>query len=203
MDERYDGGDAGASRDPYGYPEVPSQRVDPFADASSNSDPYTQSPSPYAPTSGSTAADPFGSETADGYAAPASASASYPTTTSSASTSTPYTSSDPYRAGDGQRSWAPAQPYPGVARPTSGMAVASLVLGILSITMCSGLTSLPGLVCAIVGMRETGATGAKGGRGLAIAGLVTSIIGLLILAGLAVYIAGMIGLFAYSATASS
>lgn len=83
------------------------------------------------------------------------------------------------------------------------MAVASLVLGILSITMCSGLTSLPGLVCAIVGMRETGATGAKGGRGLAIAGLVTSIIGLLILAGVVVYIAGMIGLFAYSATASS
>lgn len=67
--------------------------------------------------------------------------------------------------------------------PSSGMAIAGMVLGIASIAFCAGFTAPFGLVFSILGMKETAPSAAspKGGRGLAIAGLVTSIIGSLIL----------------------
>ena len=64
---------------------------------------------------------------------------------------------------------------------TSGLAIASLVLGIAG--PCTvGLGSIIGLILGIVGLVKIGkSAGAKGGRGLAIAGIVISAIGLLVL----------------------
>ncbi|EYT51260.1 DUF4190 domain-containing protein [Brachybacterium muris] len=78
--------------------------------------------------------------------------------------------------GYGQSTYAPGP-------PSSGMAITGMVLGIASIAFCAGFTAPFGLVFSILGMKETAPSAAspKGGRGLAIAGLVTSIIGSLIL----------------------
>lgn len=59
-----------------------------------------------------------------------------------------------------------------------GLAVASLVLGILSMTLCcmgGWLPGLIGLIMAIVSLVK-----GRGGKGMAIAGLVTSILGILV-----------------------
>lgn len=67
--------------------------------------------------------------------------------------------------------------------PTSGAAIAGLVLGILGLTFCAGLTSPFGVFFSLRGMKEAepSATPPASGRGLAIAGLVTSLVGLLFL----------------------
>ncbi|UYG18003.1 DUF4190 domain-containing protein [Brachybacterium huguangmaarense] len=103
--------------------------------------------------------------------------------------SDPYGPDDPYAAppaasGPSALTVPTAYPYPypsaPVPPPTSGTAVASLVLGILALTLCAGITSIPGLICAAVGMRET-REGRRSGGGIAVAGLILSILGLLVL----------------------
>jgi uncharacterized protein YbaR (Trm112 family) len=100
-------------------------------------------------------------------------------------------------AGDAQHPTPKQTPPPPVPRPTipapaatvapgrstSGYAVAGLVLGILSIVpglMCGGpLLAILGIVFSSVAQSRIRRTPARwGGRGLAIAGLVTSIVGL-------------------------
>lgn len=63
---------------------------------------------------------------------------------------------------------------------TSGAAVAGLVCGLLS--LCSmGLTAIPGIILGLVGLaRIRASAGRLRGSGLAAAGIVTSVIGLLI-----------------------
>ena len=80
----------------------------------------------------------------------------------------------------------PQQPQQGGA----GLAIASMVLGICSIVFCcvwylSAVLAIVGLVLAIVSLK-----GEKPGRGMAIAGLITSIIGLVIVV-VVVFILGM------------
>ncbi|MFM7245399.1 MAG: DUF1559 domain-containing protein [Planctomycetaceae bacterium] len=68
-------------------------------------------------------------------------------------------------------------PAPSAPGKTSGLAIASLVLGILACPL-SCLTAIPGLICGIVGLvrirnSEAAATGPRlGGSGLAIAGII-------------------------------
>ena len=78
--------------------------------------------------------------------------------------------------------------------PSSGAATAGLVLGVLALTMCAGLTAPFGIWFSAKGMKETGpeATTARSGRGLAIAGLVTSLIGLIPLLFILAYVAVII-----------
>lgn len=64
------------------------------------------------------------------------------------------------------------QPYP-VARPTSGLAVAALVLGIVWVW---GIGSILAVVFGHIALAET-KDGRKSGQGLAIAGLVLGWIG--------------------------
>ncbi|MCX5647824.1 MAG: DUF4190 domain-containing protein [Planctomycetota bacterium] len=76
----------------------------------------------------------------------------------------------------------PSRPTaPAPAPKTSGLAIASLVLGIVG--PCTvGLGSIMGIILGIVGLVKIGkSAGAKGGRGLAIAGIVVSAAGLLVL----------------------
>jgi hypothetical protein len=64
---------------------------------------------------------------------------------------------------------------------TSGLAIWSLVLGVLGIICCSILCAVPGVICghkALSKIKHSG--GALTGEGLAIAGLVTGYIGILL-----------------------
>ena len=59
---------------------------------------------------------------------------------------------------------------------SNGIATAALVLGVLA--LCGGLTSIPGLVCGILGMGRAKSRGGAG-QGMALAGTILSGIGLL------------------------
>ncbi|WP_433442058.1 DUF4190 domain-containing protein [Nonomuraea sp. CA-141351] len=65
---------------------------------------------------------------------------------------------------------APPQP----AKSTNGMAVASLVLGIIGLIFC-GLTSIPGVILGHIALNRIKKTGEEG-SGMAVGGLVTSYI---------------------------
>ena len=82
---------------------------------------------------------------------------------------------------------------PPVQPRTSGLAVASLVCGIGS--LCTlGLTALPGLIMGIVAVRKVNrSAGQLRGSGMAIGGIVTSVVGLLAL----VVVAACAGLFLF------
>ena len=58
----------------------------------------------------------------------------------------------------------------------NGIATAALVLGVLA--LCGGITSIPGLVCGIIGLTRSG-TRDGSGKGMAIAGIVLSVFGML------------------------
>ncbi len=66
----------------------------------------------------------------------------------------------------------------GEISPTSGKAITALVLGILSIIIpyIGLIIGIVGIIFAVLALKEIRRTG-KAGRGMAIAGLVTSIIG--------------------------
>ncbi|MGW0482266.1 DUF4190 domain-containing protein [Nonomuraea sp. NPDC003214] len=68
----------------------------------------------------------------------------------------------------------PGYPPPYAPRPTNGMAVTSLVLGIVGLLFC-GLTSIPGAIVGHIAMARIKRTGEQG-QGMAVAGLITSYI---------------------------
>ena len=76
----------------------------------------------------------------------------------------------------------PMPPY-GIAPPQSkpsGMAIASLVLGIIAVPMfCFVLPSLLAVVFGAVGIRQCGKNPVYSGKGMAIAGLVLGLLTLL------------------------
>jgi hypothetical protein len=65
-------------------------------------------------------------------------------------------------------------PPPHPPRSTNGMAVASLVLGIIGLVFC-GLTSIPGVILGHIALNRIKKTG-EDGSGMAVGGLVTSYI---------------------------
>jgi len=86
----------------------------------------------------------------------------------------------PYGYGPGAPPPPPYHAYP-QPRPGNGKAVAGLVLGILSILLCllsilDGLLIIPGLVFSLIALSET-KDGQRSGRGIALAGLICTIIG--------------------------
>jgi prepilin-type processing-associated H-X9-DG protein len=68
-----------------------------------------------------------------------------------------------------------ADPAPSAGPPkTCGLAVASLVLGIISL-LCNMFTAIPGLIIGCVGLRKINRSGgALAGKGIAVAGICTS-----------------------------
>lgn len=71
---------------------------------------------------------------------------------------------------------------PPVRPETSGLSVASLILGILA--LCGGLTALPAIICGHLGLSRIKKSGGQiKGAGMAIAGLVTGYLALLCVAG--------------------
>ncbi|MEO3790048.1 DUF4190 domain-containing protein [Nonomuraea sp. B10E15] len=80
-----------------------------------------------------------------------------------------YAQQPPSYGGHPQQGYGYQQP-----RSTNGMAVASLVLGIIGLVFC-GLTSIPGVILGHVALSRIKRTGEEG-SGMAIGGLVTSYI---------------------------
>jgi hypothetical protein len=75
----------------------------------------------------------------------------------------------------------PTPPAPG-----KGLSIASMVLGIVSIVLCciyGGVLGIPGLILGIIGMKNNPQS-----KGMAIAGIITSIIGIVILIALIIMI---------------
>jgi hypothetical protein len=73
----------------------------------------------------------------------------------------------------------PPPPFPGAANKQQGLSIASMVCGILSIVCCLGVfTGVPAIVLGIMGMNKEKADPAHyGGRGMALAGVITGGIG--------------------------
>jgi hypothetical protein len=67
--------------------------------------------------------------------------------------------------------------YGGYVRPasTNGLAVASMVLGIVSLVMCGSIvTGIPALICGFIGRRQIRESqGTQQGDGMALAGIIT------------------------------
>jgi hypothetical protein len=71
-------------------------------------------------------------------------------------------------------------PYKGGAAKTSGMAIASLVLGLMSL-LCSLFTGIPAIILGVLGLRDVERSqGLRTGKGLAIAGIVLGSFGCLL-----------------------
>jgi hypothetical protein len=79
----------------------------------------------------------------------------------------------------------PSAHYPGMATmaPNSGLAIASMICGIVSILLCyvNALAAIPAVICGHMALKKISRSEQPmAGRGMAIAGLVTGYIGLLI-----------------------
>lgn len=75
----------------------------------------------------------------------------------------------------------PTSHHPVVAPPTDGLAIASLVCGILAVISCYiwGLFGLPAVICGHMSLKKMkNSVTPIGGRGMAIAGLITGYIGI-------------------------
>ena len=76
-----------------------------------------------------------------------------------------------------------------LAPPTSGLAIASMVCGILSLFFCfcgGMLLGIPAVICGHMALKQTGSESPgmpprMGGRGMAIAGLIMGYIGILLI----------------------
>lgn len=195
-----DGGGGGApyGRDPAPYSQAGLSPQDAYAVGTGGADPYAPNPyanDPYAP--GTSAPDPYAS---DPYANDASvndqleADGFGPVFSSSVEAQSggyavaPYGSQQPYgpysSGAQGYGQYAPAV-------PSSGAGITGFVLGLLALTMCGGLTAPFGIFFSLQGMTETSpiAMNPKSGRGLAVAGLVLSLVGLIPLLLLVLYVA--------------
>ena len=73
---------------------------------------------------------------------------------------------------------AAAGPAPAAGGKASGLAIASLVCGILTFLGCSLLAAVPAVICGHMTMSRLKSGRATGGRGLAIAGLVLGYLGI-------------------------
>lgn len=83
-----------------------------------------------------------------------------------------------------------------MAPPTSGLAIASLICGILGLVACPFVLSIPAVVCGHMALSRMAQPGVwLGGRGMAIAGLVMGYLGILCILGFVILIAvgGMAG----------
>jgi hypothetical protein len=71
-------------------------------------------------------------------------------------------------------------PGPGFAQPTNnGLAIASLVTGILGVICCGYFTGIPALILGIIARNQIRASGgAQKGDGMALAGIILGAVGI-------------------------
>lgn len=77
---------------------------------------------------------------------------------------------------------------PGIELPSDNMGIAGFICGILGITLCCGITSIPGLICSIMSMKNVKAGKVKSQTSwMGIVGLVLSILGTVYLVAMILY----------------
>ena len=195
--------------EPWDRPADAADAVDSYATNPYATNPYEESPSdPSDYGYGETERDPFAFSASD--AEPSSDGSTGDDSATGAYAADPYAQpadAPPYAAPQAyapqQQPYAPQQPYAAQpaygyapAPPSSGVALASMITGIAALALGSmcGLPILAAPVAIILGamgMRETG-PGQKAGRGFAITGLATGIIGTLLIIGVVLLYGGMI-----------
>lgn len=73
------------------------------------------------------------------------------------------------------------QPTAPGSAPTNQKAIWALVLGIVGLLCCGIFTAIPALIVGIIANKEIGASGGyQAGRGMAIAGIVLGIVGIIL-----------------------
>lgn len=195
----YNGGSGGGPTGD-GRGGEPSYGNDPYATNAPATEPYVQDQNVQDPY----AQDPYGQ---DPYAADPLAADGFGPVFGSSAQAQPggyaVATYDPAQQYGAHPSGPPGYGYYPPPLPSSGAGITGFVLGLLALTMCAGLTAPIGIIFAAVGMKETGptATNRKGGRGLAIAGLVMSLVGLIPFLFLVLYFVFFI--FAIAGAASS
>lgn len=114
------------------------------------------------------------------------------------------------QAGFQQPQYNPTQPagqarYPvyAVEKPTSPMATWSLVIGLVGLFLCGSLPSPAAIFLGVMGLKETKPDQPYSGRALAIIGLVTGIIGSLLLLAMIAYIVFIIVMVIFAASSGS
>lgn len=172
------------SEDPYGRYGVPGVTEDPqnFGVPGVTEDPYS--------AYGEVRPGPFGSPSEPG----PSSSSSMPQYSSPTWTQPGDSSSPPAPApGNPPGAYGPSTGAYLAPAVTSGKAIASLIIGILALVSCGWLTiaSPVGLVLGILGLKEAD-RGERSGRGLAIAGIITSAVGMVLIVLGILYVAFMI-----------
>lgn len=168
--------DRGRSPDPYAPDGTWEQ--DPYATSAHGGDPYgSGSADPY----GTSGGDPYGTGGAGPYGGGAFSSPAGPPAAAGHGSVGPTYGPGP--------AWPVSAPGYAPPLPTSAMALTGFIVSLVSLVLCSGLTAPVGLVFSILGMRDTapGVERAQAGRGFAIAGLVISIVGTLMLAAVVLY----------------
>lgn len=180
--------DRGRSPDPYAADGT--WRQGPYATSSHGGDPYgSGSADPYGTSGGygTSGEDPYGASGAGPYGGGAFSSPSGPPAATSHGSVGPAYGPGP--------AWPASAPGYAPPLPTSAMALTGFIVGLVSLVLCSGLPAPIALVFSILGMRDTapGAERAQAGRGFAIAGLVISILGTLMLAAVVVYLIVVFG----------
>lgn len=77
---------------------------------------------------------------------------------------------------------------PGTELPSDNMGLAGFICGILGITLCCGITSIPALICSVLSMKNVKAGKVKSQTSwMGIAGLVLGILGIVYLVVMIVY----------------
>lgn len=164
---------------PYLSPGNPSPEANQYASPGATGSPYADqgapgSPYPY-PSQGGPSAP------GNPYPGPAGPGTPYPSPNSPYSPSGAFGGAGPYSPYGG-----PSSPLPGQSTGTSGLAVASLVLGIFGIFM---ITAVLSLIFGFVGLGKIRRTG-QSGKGLAVAGIVMSAVWIVVVIALGVASAG-------------
>lgn len=168
--------------EPYGYGPSDRTAPEPADELGASADRSRQGSSDQAP--GLYGSDPYG---LDPYAPRPYVPDAHGTGAPDAHGADAYAPAAPAAYGAAPPTYEPGVPGWTDPRPSSGAALAGMVCGIVSLSCC-GLSAIPGLILSIMGMQAT-TDGRATGRGMAVAGLVTSIVGtLLLLGGLAYFV---------------
>ena len=102
----------------------------------------------------------------------------------------------PVAATDLSSPYAPPAAAAGVVMPmpTSGLAIASLICGIMALVSCLFLPGIPAVICGHMALKRLADPGVRmSGRGMAIAGLIMGYFSLVVLAGFVLLI--LVGIF--------
>lgn len=103
----------------------------------------------------------------------------------------------PEQPGYGQPSYGPPS-QPGYGQPTNGKATAALIVGIASLVLSFCCLGIAGVIALVLGVKARNEISASGGRqtgdGMALAGIITGAVAVLISLALVVLLVGLVAM---------